>query len=263
MARHGTVRRNLRRNIRSWSEEEATRFRGDRATAAKVIAVFVALSLAGAFIPLAVNLVFRIPDLYSFDLGRTQALADTGANVTADKVADAVSSFMRHKTDQLQVTADPVKDPATGEVMAEEGDPITLFTAGDGAVMKTLRSFLDNILVIGLTSLVLFVALCAMLTRWRRPRELKRGFIGGFVLYGAVICFTALTIVFDLPAKAKAVEVMGARFAQEDAMPKLFHDGFFFTSWIAVTVITLVIMLLLLSVMSRLTKSEMMFINKN
>jgi hypothetical protein len=256
MARHGTLRRNLRRNIKPWSEDDAARSRGGRAAAAKALAVFIALSLSGAFIPLAINIVFRVPDFYSFNLDQTQAVAETGLNTKNDKIADAISSFMRHKTDEFQLNADVGEGEGVG---GSESDPVPLFTAGDGAVMKTLRSFLDNILVIGFTSLAVFVALCAMLTRWRRPRELRRGFIGGFVLYGAAICFTAAVIVFDPPAKRLWTDVIGARFTPEDTMPKLFGGGFFLVSWIAVTVITLVIMLILLSVMNKLTKSDMMF----
>jgi hypothetical protein len=266
MARHGTLRRNLRRNIRPWSDDDAARGRGDRSAAAKALAVFVALSLAGAFIPLVVNLVFRIPDFYGFDLDQTRAVSGMGEKVKADAIADAISSFMRHKTDEFQVYAD-AGEGAGADTDADanaggggsESDRTPLFTAGDGAVMETLRAFLDNILVIGLTSLVVFASLCAMLARWRRPRELKVGFIGGFVLYGAVICFTAIVIVFDPPVKRLWTDVIGARFTPEDVMPKLFGGGFFLTSWIAVTAITLVIMLILLSVMNRLTKSDMMF----
>jgi hypothetical protein len=220
------------------------------AKASKALAVFLALSLTASFIPLAANVVFRIPDLYGFDLGRTNAIAKTGAEVSDDKTAAAISSFMRHKTDTLQVRANA------------NGREILLFTGNDGAVMGVLRSFLDNIFIIGVTSLAVFLALAFMLARWNRPRELRRGFTGGFVLYGALVCFVAWTIVFGGPAKALWTEVIGARFAPLDMMPRLFGGGFFLISWVAVAVITLVIMFSLLSVVRSMTRHERMFWDK-
>jgi hypothetical protein len=250
MARYGTIKRNLRRNIKPWSEDEAAKSRDSLETAARAVAVFLALALAGAFVPLAVNLIFRIPDLYSFDLSRTDALADMGVKAKEDKVADAISSFMRRKTDSLQVEAE------SGE------KKVPLFTANDGAVMLTLRSFLDNICVIGFTALALFIVLSAMLVRWNRPRELRRGFTGGFVIYGALVCFTAIAMTLGGPVARIWPDTIGARFAPSDTLPALFHLGFFLMAWIAVTVITLVIMLVLLSVVSKLTKHERMFLRK-
>jgi hypothetical protein len=220
------------------------------ATSSKVVAVFLALSLAGSFIPLAANVVFRIPDLYGFDLGRTQSIEDTGISVSGEKTADAISSFMRHKTDSLQVKGDA------------SGRQVLLFTSNDGAVMGVLRSFLDNILIIGITLLAVFLVLSFMLAKWNRPRELRRAFTGGFVLYGAFVCFTVAVIVFDGPLRKLWTDVIGARFTSADMMPRLFHGGFFLTSWVAVTVITLVIMLVLLSAASRMTKHERMFWDK-
>ncbi|MDR1496702.1 MAG: hypothetical protein LBS67_07300 [Clostridiales Family XIII bacterium] len=250
MARYGTLKRNLRRNIKPWSEDDVAKSHESLARASKVVAVFLALSLSGAFIPLVANIVFRVPDLYSFDLGRTRAIASAGVSVDDDKTADAISSFMRHKTDSLQVKAD-AKDRQ-----------VLLFTSHDGVVMKVLRSFLDNILVIGITSLAVFLALSFILARWNRPRELRRAFAGGFALYGALVCFTAWVIIFSEPAKKIALDVIGVRFTATDMTPRLFGKGFFLTSWAATTVVTLVIMLVLLSVVSRMTKHERMFWDK-
>jgi hypothetical protein len=247
MARYGILKRNIKRNIKSWSTDDAANAKGGRSTVSKIVAVFMALCLSGAFVPLAVNVVFRIPDLYSFDLSRTQVAADITENVKDADVADAISAFMKHDTDVLQLRI-------------QEGDQqITLFTGSDAEVMGRLRSFLDNIFVIGLTSLVAFVALYFMLVKWDRPKELRRGFMGGFVLYGVLICFTAFTIVFGGPAMKFWEDITGAGFAPGDVMPKLFQGGFFLISWLVAAVTTFVIMLILLSVTNRLTSNEKMF----
>ncbi|MDR2162806.1 MAG: hypothetical protein LBO70_02520 [Clostridiales Family XIII bacterium] len=250
MARYGTLRRNLRRNIKPWVEDDAVKFRDERALFAKVLAVFVVLSLSGAFVPLVANLVFRIPDLYSFDLGRTQAVEDIGVKVNNGDVADAISSFMRHRTDSLRINAE------------SDSGKVPLFTGNDRTVMMTLRSFLDNTLAIGFTLLALFLALCFMLVRWNRPRELRLGFMGGLAAYVAVICFPVLVIVFGGPPMWIWKEVIGAAFVPGDMMPELFHRGFFLTSWIAVTAVTLAIIIVLLSVVRRLTRHESMFLGK-
>ncbi|MDR3226031.1 MAG: hypothetical protein LBT52_07085 [Clostridiales Family XIII bacterium] len=363
MARYGILKRNIRQNIKSWDKAEPTPPHTARATTSKIIAVFLALSLAGSFVPLVANVIFRIPDLYQFDLGRTQLIAQIGertgvtiadeksdesageesdedadasekssesageesdedadagekssesageeldesageesgesagvksgestgeesgesageesgesageesgestgeksdadADENADekveekaegKVANAISSYMRHKTDSFQIEG------------VADGHSVQFFTANDSAVMKTLRSFLDNILVIGLTSLALFVALYIILVRWQRPRELKRGFIGGIILYGVIIGVTTLGIVVKGPLMKIWVDVIGAGFTPADRMPQIFQSGFFLSAWAAVTFITFVILLLLFSLTHRMTRDEKMF----
>jgi hypothetical protein len=270
MARYGILKRNIKRNIKSWSEYEATKARGDIVVMSKVIAVFIALSLAASFVPTAVKVLFTIPDLYNFDLGRTRAAEEVvgidanNATIDAidDKIADTISSFMMHKTDNFRIEGDVVVKGAGGkeDVRVDTGP---LFTANDAEVMTTLRAFLDNILIIGLTSLAVFIALCVILVRWNRPRELRYGFTCGFVLYGVFTGLFAASVVLKLPyATAVWTEVIGARFTPGDAMPKLFQSGLFLSSWVVVTVVTFAIMLVLNSIISRLAKHEKMFRGK-
>jgi hypothetical protein len=260
MARYGTLKRNINRNIKPWSKDEAAKTRGDIVVASKVFAVFIALSLAGAFVLPAAKVIFSIPDLYNFDLGRTRAVEKAEINADNDRIADMISSFMMHTTDKFQVEGDG-GDGGDEEESPENTGPI--FTANDGVVMTTLRAFLDNILIIGLTSLAVFIALCVILVRWNRLRELRRGFTGGFVLYGVQICLFAGVVVFKWPyAMAIWTDVIGARFTPGDTMPMLFQGGFFLSSWIAVTVVTLVIMLVLTSVIDRVARHERMFRRK-
>jgi hypothetical protein len=282
MARYGTLKRNIKRNIKPWSADEPAKSRSDIVVASKVFAVFLALALAGAFVLPAARAIFSIPDLYSFDLGRTQSIEKTGiatekaeADAIGDRIADMISSFMMHKTDNFQAetgmgnedgedgSPEGAESPESAEDAEGLENPVPIFTANDGAVMTTLRSFLDNIFIIGLTSLGVFIALCILLVRWDRPRELRRGFTGGFVLYGVLICIFAVSVVFKWPFVMTIwTEVIGARFTPGDAMLQLFHDGFFLSAWIAVTVATLVIMLVLTSIISRLAAHERMFRRK-
>jgi hypothetical protein len=251
MARYGTLKRNIKRNIKSWSADDTTRVRGDIVVASKLFAVFIALSLAASFVPLMAKVVFSIPDVYDFDLGRTKAVETIGASVDDGSIADEISSFMRHKTDILRVEA------------KDDDQPGLLFTASDVKAMTSLRSFLDNILIIGLTSLAVFIALSILLVRWNRPRDLKYGFVCGFVLYGALLGALAAAIVFKWPPAMKVwTDVIGARFMPGDTIPQLFQSGFFLVAWIVMTAVTLAIMLVLASVIGRLAGREGMFLNR-
>jgi hypothetical protein len=154
---------------------------------------------------------------------------------------------MRHKTDSFQIEG------------SMGGRPALFFTANDGAVMKKLRSFLDNILVIGFTALALFVALYIILVRWNKPRELKRGFIGGVIIYIGIVGVTAFGIVVKGPLTRIWEDVIGAGFTPTDRMPQIFQGGFFLLAWAAVIFITLVILLILFSLTHRMTRDEKMF----
>jgi len=247
MARYGTLKKNIRHNIEAWDKAEPAPPHAARAVVAKAVAVFLALSLAGSLVPLVTNIVFRIPDLYQFDLGRTKLVAEADVDIKEEKVADAISSYMRHKTDSFQVEG------------GAAGHSVLFFTANDSAVMKTLRSFLDNILVIGFTSFALFVALYIILVRWNRPRDLKRGFTGGVIIYGAIVCVTALGIVLKGPLMKIWKDVIGVGFTPEDRMPQIFQSGFFLLTWAAITFITLVVILILFSLTHRMTRDVKMF----
>jgi hypothetical protein len=247
MARYGTLKKNIRRNLRAWGEPVPTVGRDSRAIPGRIVAVFLALSLAGALLPIAANIVFRIPDLYEFDLGRTRAIAETGMEIKDAKVADAISSFLRHRTDSFQ---------AEGVL---ERHSALLFTRHDSSVMHKLRSFLDNILVIGITSLALCCALYFILVRWGSMRSLRRGFLAGSALYAGLLAAVTLTILFGGPLMRVWRGVIGGDFAADDMMPQIFHKGLFLTAWAAVGLVTLVIMFVLLSVTSRLTRVERMF----
>jgi hypothetical protein len=102
-----------------------------------------------------------------------------------------------------------------------------------------------------------------MLVRWNSTRDLRRGFMAGFVLYGGLVCFPGVAMLLKWPVLTRMwTDTVGARFLPGDMMPQLFHGGFFLTAWIAVIVVTLVIMLILVSVIGKLARHERMFWRK-
>jgi hypothetical protein len=268
MARFGTLKRNIRLNITAWDTSPPSDGRTARVAASKGIAVFLALSLAGSLIPLAINIAFRIPDLYGFELGRTTLVEDTGAGVKDSDIGAMISQYMQHKTDSFQVYAGAGGSAggASGggaNVSAGAIDPgaagAAFFTANDGAVMGELRSFLDNTLVIGLTSLVLFIVLYIMLVRWSRPRELRRGFLGGVAAYIAILGVVALGIVTKIPALVNIWEsVIGGSFTAADRMPQIFHSSFLLLAWGVVAFLTFVVLLILFSFTHRYAQTGRM-----
>ncbi|MDR0518631.1 MAG: hypothetical protein LBG82_01040 [Clostridiales Family XIII bacterium] len=242
MARFGTLKRNIRLNIRAWDTAAPTDGRSARATASKIIAVFLALSLAGSLVPLAMNIVFRIPDVYGFSLGRSSVADATGVDVKNDDVAEAISLYMRHKTDSFQVF---------GSV---DGNDIPLFTENDGAAMSEIRSFLDNVLVIGLTSLALLAVLYVMLVRWGRPRELRGGSIGGALAFVAIVGLAAAGIIFKGPFMGVWEYVIGGSFEPYDRMVHIFSSSFLLLGWGVAAFLAFVVLLILLSITHMFTQ---------
>jgi hypothetical protein len=245
MARYGTLKRNIRRNVRFWGDPDPMRDYGleSRAKLSKLLAVILAAAIAGGLLEVASGIIFRVPDLYSFDLGRTQALKKANIGADRDEVAAAVSAYMRHKADSLGIEA------------RVDGSMTRLFTDGDARTMRLLRFSLDNIVVIGVTSLALALALYLMLLRWNRPRELVSGVTGGFIAFGAILAFFAAGIRFGGPVGLLWSGLIGVDFAAGDMLPELFHRGLFMSGLLAAAFVTLVIMLVLLSATRRLART--------
>jgi hypothetical protein len=248
VARYGTLKRNIRRNIRHWGDEGEDKPSGHRVILAMVLAVFIMLTLPGVVIPITMNVAFRIPDLYKFDLGRTKALKDSGMEVSEDDTAGMIASFMRHGTDKFQIE---------GKVDKEHSE--ALFTNNDSAVMNELRLFLDDMLVIGITSLVAFATLFYLLVKWIRPHDLRRGLVGGVIIFVAIAGSVTAFITFKGPALIVWEDIIGAKFVRGDKLPQLFGDSFLLTGWIGVTVISSVIILLVFSFTNRFTRRHKVF----
>jgi hypothetical protein len=211
------------------------------------MAVVLALCVSAAFVPLAANIVLRVPDLYNFDLGRTGVLETSEYVVEKDSVGDLMSRYTRHKTDTFQL-----------EVKVE-GRTETLFTPTDSAAMSLVRKHLDVFLKWGIIALIAFFSIYIALARLGRKRELKLGFRAGFILYGASIALLGASVFVDGLGQRAWRGALGIRFEPGDMLPRLFHEGFFLSALAVTAVIALVILLILNSITRVLTRDDRMF----
>ncbi len=115
----------------------------------------IVISLPLMIVCLVANLVFRLPDVYEYSLTSSNILQNTSLSTTKEEVQKAFSDFMQGKTDELKL------------IEKTEYKPEDIFSKEDKEAMKSLRTFLNVLLVIGLFSLFITFVVYFFMIRWR------------------------------------------------------------------------------------------------
>lgn len=213
----------------------------------KFLAVLLALILPFIGLVATSNLVFRIPDLYNFDLSRSMSSDEINLKLAGGEVGRLISSYMLHKTDYFQIRAN------------FQGREKPVFSVNDGMTAGRYRSVLDKSFVILCVMLPLFLACCIFLYRFENRRLLRRSYQAGCVFF-VLICALLFWGVQNEGARVAVLRgLINIRETTADILPELFGDGFRLTALAAIIVLSLVIIGTGHSVIRSLTKEEKIF----
>jgi hypothetical protein len=245
MATFGALKRNLRRNITPYNETEGADIGGFASRIISyLLAILFALSVIFITMPTAANIIFRVPDLYSFDLSRTGILKEASLDVKTSKVGGVISDYMMHKTDDFQLTA------------KFQGRAKPVFTIGDGAAMQKLRRVLDGTVPAVPAGLAVFLIAFICLYKMQRFKYLRRAFGAAWVIYVLTLIGLAVALYYGDVKMQIWHDILGIRLSGTDMLPGLFGSGYFLSAYISVTVISLVIMIVCGSVTFALTRNK-------
>jgi hypothetical protein len=244
MATFGTLKRNLKRNIHPYNEVSVD----VPGLTTRLVSFFLAFLLAVAVpvmaITAAANLTLRIPDLYSFDLTRTESLMRANLTVENGDVSTLISDYMMHKVDAFQMTAE------------YQGRQQPVFSIGDGAAMQKLRRQLDRTLPAPPIGLLLLAAGILVLCRLQRFRLLRRAYLASWVLYLILLGLLAFELYYGNAKTQVWEDVLGIRPGTADILPTLFGNGFFLSAFIVVSAVSLVVMVVGNSITFALTRNR-------
>jgi len=249
MARSWKAKREIRRNI--------VGYRGRRAdmgavgvladVCVRILAVLLAISLPAAAILCTSNLIFRIPDLYNFEIARSGVVKDMGLNLGDADVGTAIAEFMRHKTEELTLN----------ETVQDRTLPV--FTFLESARMEQYRKILDRSLIVMGAAIVLTGTLFVTVRIFGRKKYLTDSLIGSGVCF---VCFAVLVGTFALSESVRLwvqENILGfsSNYETPDgALRKMFGDTFRLEAAFAVFVSALILLVLFYSLARLLTKEE-------
>jgi Protein of unknown function (DUF1461) len=214
---------------------------------ARILAPVLIVAIPLFVIMAADNTLMRLPDLYKYHFLSTEILNERMVAADEDKVAQLMSDYLIHKTDNFQMKEDL------------EYMPANLFTNSDGAIMSDLRSLLDTQAIVGFGMLLLSVLLIIFIIRQKEKDLLLKSFyfsLPAFVLMKTIevvlMMFGPLrNRVFGIPTPATTGE--------GDLLPALLDGTFFRLLAIAEVAISLILMGLIYYVILNLSGRKTTF----
>ncbi|MDR3305077.1 MAG: hypothetical protein LBS85_03460 [Clostridiales Family XIII bacterium] len=245
MARSWKAKREIKRNIAGYRETR----RGSQSGALtyalmRVCAVLLAVMIPFTAALFAGNIIFRVPDLYSFEIGRSEILKDLELSVSADEIADAISEYMMHKSEELSVTAEV------------RGKQIPVFGFMEQVRVHALRGVLDKSFVVMCAMAVLSAVFFVLVLFFGRKKYLRHSFLAAIAVYIAIMCGTLYLAAADGALDPLMEKLLGDAPRPGDLLPEMFGQVFRMEAFAAVFVISLFVFVIVYSIAKRLTREE-------
>lgn len=175
------------------------------------------------------NLVFRLPDLYNYHMLNTEILNEKMIAADEKDVAQTISGYMTHRTDEFQMKEDLAYLPED------------IFTAEDGRMASRMRQALDVKGILGVFALIVSVACAAVLLRLRERDLILRGFYYALPVFLAVGLLNGAGLLLAGP-RGVLYGIPPVTEGGSDLLPVLLDDRFFGLSALAGGGISLVLL---------------------
>ncbi|MDR3294469.1 MAG: DUF1461 domain-containing protein [Clostridiales Family XIII bacterium] len=245
MARSWKAKRQIKKYITGYKEDRRGRDAADvvGSILVGVCSVLLAISFPLATVTAGVNIVFRIPDLYAFEVDRGEVLNEVKLEITAEQVGDVISDYFRHKTDEFVLTSEL------------RGRTIQVFTFFEKARMEQFRAILDKCLTLSVGSAGLTVVLFLLLFAFGRKRLLRGAFRGSVAVYvlsaGFVVAFAGVDTL-----RTRILQVMDLTFSGDERLLQFFGAVYRFEAAGVVIGISLILYIAVFSVARWLYREE-------
>jgi len=248
LATYSSLRRNLKRNLTPYNETKMEMPSFVNRFVAFVLAVILTVSVPVLIIPTAANFIFRIPDLYTFDMNRTANLKEAEISLKPNQIGSFISLFMRGKADDFDL------------IDKTEESQKHIFSDNDAIAISSLRDFLDRTVPLPIIAIILFAGLFFTLFRMERYRHIRIAYTIGWILTVIGIGF-AFFVYFNKSIRNQFwKDYLEIELGKKDGLSIIFGDELFLFGLIACSAIALVMIIIMGSVTFALTKGrERMF----
>lgn len=195
---------------------------------------------------IAENLVSRAPDLYNYEFTKSQVLYDINAGVSDKEMGEYFSDFMMGKEKEFTYIAD-------------EDRPVNLFNANESGTMEQVR-YLLNVSAVILSAAVFIGTVAAAVFLYRLQKEkVRTAYKWSWAVYAGIIIglFASIYIpaVNDIVFQWLYTDGFGA----DSLLMQLITPVFIRDWFIADFIISLIAMIVLGSVILRITRPKRMF----
>jgi hypothetical protein len=243
------VQRNIKRNLRRFDDNRVDTVELTFSVAGKVCAVLLVFFLPFAALFGTTNLIFRVPDLYQFDLDRTDITREIRLDMKGKELGELIARYMQHKTDDFR----PAK------TVDFQGKQSSIFTRTDRIAMEHSRGILDKTLIAFFLLFPVTIAIIVLLLRFGQRRDLWIGYNAGLILYGLLALSLLVFGSFPRDRYATFQWMTDVRFTKMDILPQLFDNGFYVEAMGFVVAISAIILFVCRSVLKKLTVLDKMF----
>jgi hypothetical protein len=205
------------------------------------------------FIPLtcvlaAVNVTFRLPDIYRYEFDRSGVIKEIGlSGLSSDELADFFSKYMTGRIDEFQFSS---------YYMGRERP---LFGIGESAAMESFRALLNESAVYAAVMLTAVLLIYAFLLKQGRKEAVRYAYRAGIVLY-ALLQAGAAAVAFKPGLREMLTDnFFSYRCGETDMLSQLLPPAFLIENGVVALLISLLILGCGYSGTKRVTRPDRMF----
>lgn len=213
----------------------------------RIIFFIIAISIPVICILSAVNIVFRLPDLYVYEFNKNQIADEIDLGMKDEELGKFFSDFMMGEMDDFDLFT---------EYRDREQD---VFGTMEQINMENARRLLNDTVYILGAAFVLAAAGCGIYLAKKRKYELRSAYKGAILVY--TILTVTIFIAFHIGQSKEFMyhRIFINQFGTDDVLPLMLTEQFAQMSLIAAAAISLIILVIFASIIWRLTKPRRMF----
>ncbi len=213
----------------------------------RILFIIIAVCIPIVTITGASNIVFRMPDLYSFEFKRVQVADEVDLGISDEELAVFFSDFMRGKEEHF-------------DLFTEYRDrEQSVFGAVEQINMENARGLLNLTLYILGGAALLTVLSCLIVLVKKKKHELRTAFKAGIFIQTAALVASHIVMNLEPQRLFFYQKIFPSQFGADDVLPLMLTGAFAQISLAAVSAISFIILAVLASVIWRLTKPRRMF----
>jgi len=213
----------------------------------RIVFIIIAIGIPAVTILSALNIVFRMPDLYAFEFTRIQIADEVDIGIRDDELGRFFADFMQGKEDDF-------------DLFTEYRDrEQSVFGAVEQSNMENARKLLNlTLFYLGAAALLTVLGSVIFLVK-KKKRELRTAFKTSIFVQTVVLLASHIMINLDRQRIFFYHQIFPNQFGADDVLPLMLSRQFAQIGLAAVSVISFILLVFLASLVWRLTKPRRMF----
>lgn len=213
----------------------------------RILFILVAICIPAVCVLSAMNIVYRIPDLYIYEFNRLQVTNEIDLEISDDELGEFFSDFMTGKQEDF-------------DLFTEYRDrEQTVFGTAEQINMENARKLLNfSLYFLGGTAFLTILSCCILLVK-KMKQGLRLAFKFGILIQTITLVVSHAALYFDQGRDFLYNYIFTIPFGADDVLPLMLTEYFAQLSLVAISAVSLIILAASASVLWRLTKPRRMF----